>query len=97
MITEDLIDRLSSEAGRRLGQKARIGRVRALALLTEARVLVTRDGAGTWEEVFDGPPTLGELIARIGPRAYVIRLVTHARRARRGGADQGVLRRLAAE
>jgi hypothetical protein len=92
MIAEDLIDRLSSEAGRRLGQKARIGRIRALAVLTEARVLVVRDGAGAWEEVFDGPPTLADLIARIGPSAYVIRLATHAGKGRSGG-----LRRLAAE
>jgi hypothetical protein len=92
MISDDLIDRLSTEAGRRLAQKARIGRIRALSVLTEARVLVTRDGAGAWEEVFDGPPTLADLIARIGPRAYVIRLATHARNARSGS-----LRRLAAE
>ncbi len=88
MISDDLIDRLSSEVGRRLGRKARIRRIRALSVLAEARVLVAREGAGTWEEVFDGAPTLAELIGRVGPGAQVIRLVMNARRTQAGAPQK---------
>ncbi len=72
MIPDDLIDRLSTELGDRLARTSRAGRLRAIAGLRQCRVLVTEDGAGTWEELFDRPPTLGQLIARVGPRAYIV-------------------------
>lgn len=84
MIADDLVERLSHEAGRRLERKARIGRLRALGSLAECRVLLTKDGTGTWEEVFDGPPTLAQLTSRAGAAAFVVRLAMRARSARRG-------------
>jgi hypothetical protein len=79
MIAEDLVDRLSSEVGQRLVKTARRRRVRALSLLRECRVLVTRDGDGTWEEVFASPPTVGEIVARVGATAYVVSVRMKAR------------------
>jgi hypothetical protein len=84
MIADDLVERLSHEAGRRLERKARIGRLRALGALAECRVLLTKDGTGTWEEVFDGPPTLAQLTSRAGAAAFVVRLAMRARSTRRG-------------
>jgi hypothetical protein len=95
MIADDLVERLSHEAGRRLERKARIGRLRALGSLAECRVLLTKDGTGTWEEVFDGPPTLDQLTSRAGAAAFVVRLMMRSRTARRGRA--AVPRRIAAE
>jgi hypothetical protein len=100
MIPDDLIDRLSSEAGRRLSEKSRAGRAKAIAGLRQCRVLVTQDGAGTWEEMFDRPPTLAQLVARVGPRAYVvgIGMRIRARRERRAAIAATLARpRIAAE
>ena len=83
MIADDLVERLSHEAGCRLQRKARIGRLRALGSLAECRVLLTKDGTGTWEEVFDGPPTLDQIVSRAGAAAFIVRLVTRARTTRR--------------
>ena len=82
MIADDLIDRLSSEVGQRLVSTARRRRLRALSGLKTCRVLVTRDGEGTWEESFDKPPALAELISRVGPRAYVVSVRMKARTVR---------------
>ncbi len=95
MIADDLVERLSHEAGRRLERKARIGRLRALGSLAECRVLLTKDGTGTWEEVFNGPPTLAQLTSRAGAAAFVVRLVTRARTTRRAHAP--LAKRVAAE
>jgi hypothetical protein len=95
MISDDLVERLSHEAGRRLERKARIGRLRALGSLAECRVLLTRDGTGTWEEVFNGPPTLGQLTSRAGAAAFIVRLAMRAKTARRNLVQ--VPKRIAAE
>lgn len=94
MIAEELIDRLDSEIGDRLSERGRDGRRRALAAIAEFRVLVTEDGSDTWEEVFDRPPTLGQLIGRVGPKAFVVSVAMRARAASRRTA-QGL--RIAAE
>lgn len=72
MIAEELIDRLVSETSDRLGETGRIGRRRALSVIQECRVLLTEDGKDTWEEVFDRPPTLGQLMMRVGANAFVV-------------------------
>jgi hypothetical protein len=71
-ISEDLIDRLSTEAGRKLTNRAREGRRRALERITSFVVIVTHDGVTTWEEVFDRPPTLEQIAARVGSGAFVL-------------------------
>lgn len=78
-MNEDLIDRLSSEAGRRLADKARAGRRRALARISRCCVTVTRDGKTTREVLFDETPTLGELVARVGPDCYVVNIAMKRR------------------
>ncbi|MFZ5709659.1 MAG: hypothetical protein ACOY4T_08255 [Pseudomonadota bacterium] len=82
MIAEELVDRLSGEVGHRLLAKARRQRVRALGTLRECRVTVTRDGEGTWEERFERPPTLAELVSRVGPSAYVVAICMKSRSLR---------------
>lgn len=71
-VDETLIDRLSSEADRRMTARAREGRTRALETISRVLVTVTRDGAGTWDEVFDRPPTLAQLAARVGESSFVV-------------------------
>jgi hypothetical protein len=71
-VSEDLIDRLSSETGRRLAEKARDGRRRAISSISSVAVTVTRDGEATWEEHFDRPPTLGQIVSRVGLRAFIV-------------------------
>lgn len=71
-IEEALIDRLSTEAGRRLLMKAKVGRKEALQRISRFAVTVTRDGQTTWEEMFDAPPTLEQLRARVGGEAFVV-------------------------
>ncbi|MFZ5709660.1 MAG: hypothetical protein ACOY4T_08260 [Pseudomonadota bacterium] len=65
-ISEELIERLSSETGRLLTDRARAGRRRALASIARVVVTLTRDGTTTWEEHFDRPPTLGRIVERPG-------------------------------
>ena len=72
MVNEDLIDRLDGETAERLGVQARAGRRRALARIAAVHVMLTRDGDTTWEEAFDRPPTLEQLIERAGPDAFVV-------------------------
>lgn len=71
-VSEDLVERLSSETGRRLLGKAREGRRQALARLDRVAVTVTLDGSAIWTEMFDAPPTLGQLLARLGPAPYIV-------------------------
>lgn len=73
-VSEELIQRLSTEVGRRLTEKARAGRRRAVAQISRCCVTLTRDGQTTFEEFFDRTPTLGELAARAGQDAYIISL-----------------------
>lgn len=74
-ISDDLINRLSTETGRRLMSRARDGRRRAVAKISHCCVTVTRDGKNTQEEMFDKTPTLGELVARVGPDFYVVSIM----------------------
>jgi hypothetical protein len=71
-ITDELINRLSTETGRRLSARAREGRRQAVAKISHCCVTVTRDGRSTREEIFDKTPTLGQLMARVGPDYYVV-------------------------
>lgn len=71
-IDDALIDRLSSEVGRRLLMKARIGRKMAIQRISRFAVTLTRDGHTTWEEVFDAPPTLEQIRARAGNGVFVV-------------------------
>ena len=81
-ISEDLIDRLSSETGRMLTERARQGRKSALANITGVVITVTRDGYKTWEEHFDRPPTLGRLVERVGPGVFVVSVAMRRRSLR---------------
>ncbi len=71
-VDQTLIDRLSTEADRRMTARAREGRTRALESISRVMVTVTRDGADTWDEVFDRPPTLAQLVARVGESSFVV-------------------------
>ncbi|MEZ5778124.1 MAG: hypothetical protein R3E44_07160 [Paracoccaceae bacterium] len=71
-VSDDLIDRLSSETGRRLADSARAGRRRVLPKITQCCVTVTSDGRAVQDEYFESAPTLGELVDRVGPEAYVV-------------------------
>lgn len=71
-LTTDLIDRLSSETGRRLTDLARHRRKQALARLSRHFVVMTDDGITTRETMFEQPPTLGQLIDRVGPDVFVV-------------------------
>ncbi|MCU9847632.1 hypothetical protein OEZ60_06395 [Defluviimonas sp. WL0024] len=71
-VSNQLIDRLSSEAGRRLNETARAGRRRALGSISRCCVTVTTDGTTMREEFFDVTPTIGEISARVGGGAYVV-------------------------
>jgi hypothetical protein len=82
MVADELVDRLDDEIGRRLLEQGRARRKRALAAIAEVRVLVTTDGDDAWEEVFDRPPTLGQLVARVGTTAFVVSVSTRARATR---------------
>lgn len=82
MIAEDLIDRLASETRERLEDTGRKGRRRALSVIQECRILLTEDGNDTWEEVFDRPPTLAQLMARAGAGAFVVAVSMQQRTVR---------------
>lgn len=71
-IEESLIDRLSTEAGRRLLLKARAGRKEAIQRISRFAVTLTRDGRTTWDEMFDAPPTLEQIRARAGKDVFVV-------------------------
>jgi hypothetical protein len=71
-ISEDLIDRLSTETGRRLSSHARSRRRSALTRITRYSYVTTEDGKTTKELTFERPPTLAELVERVGDRAFVV-------------------------
>lgn len=81
-VNEELVDRLSTEVGRRLSQKAREGRRRALARISRCCVTVTSDGRTTREVWFDQTPTLGQLVSRVGPDCYVVGIAMRRRSLR---------------
>ena len=72
MITEHLINRLHLQVADRPSQKVREGRHRALPSISRCCVVLTNDGRDTREVIFDRPPTIGELEARVGPDAWVV-------------------------
>ena len=64
-VSNELIERLSTETGRRLNASARVGRRRALAGISRFCVTVTVDGTTTHDVLFDQTPTMGELMDRV--------------------------------
>ncbi|MDC9701362.1 MAG: hypothetical protein PSN37_03935 [Alphaproteobacteria bacterium] len=48
------------------------GRRRALAIIARYCVVTTDDGRETREVIFDQPPTVGQLVKRVGPDAWVV-------------------------
>lgn len=84
MITEKLIDRLNHQAAVNLADKVRKGRRHALSSISRCCVVLTDDGRDTREVIFDQPPTIGELEARVGPDAWVVSIKMRrvSRRAR---------------
>lgn len=71
-VSDELIDRLSSETGRRLTEQARTGRRRLLTRISQFAVTVTYDGVGTEELTFTSVPTLAQIAARAGENAFVV-------------------------
>ena len=71
-VSNELIERLSTEVGRRLKEHARLGRRMALARISRFCVTVTMDGDRTQDEYFDRTPTLAEIVERVGAEAYVV-------------------------
>jgi len=71
-VSDELIDRLSSETGRRLTDQARKGRRRLLSRISQFAVTVTYDGVGTEELTFATVPTLAQIAARAGDEAFVV-------------------------
>jgi hypothetical protein len=71
-VSNDLIERLSTETGRMMIDRARQGRRRALARISRVCVTVTTDGKTTREELFDKTPTLGDIVERVGPDAFIV-------------------------
>ena len=72
MIAENLINRLNVQAAQRLVTNVRKGRRRALAIITRYCVVTTDDGREMREVIFDQPPTIGQLVKRVGPDAWVV-------------------------
>jgi len=72
MITEKLNDRLQHQAAQRMAEKVRAGRRHALSSISKCCVVTTDDGRDTRDVIFDQPPTIGELVARVGPDAWVV-------------------------
>jgi hypothetical protein len=91
-ISDELIDRISTETGRRLVDKARTGRRQALAAIAKVEVVLTTDGNTTWTEIFDRPPTLRQIAERAGIDTYVVSV-----RMRRMSLRERIALRIAAE
>lgn len=72
MIAEKLIDRLNAQAAHDLVAKVRNGRRNALSVISRYCVVTTDDGRETREVIFDQPPTVGQLVKRVGPDAWVV-------------------------
>ncbi len=71
-VSDELIDRLSSETGRRLTDRVRKSRRRSLSRISHFAVTVTYDGVTIEELTFDAAPTLAQIIARAGDQAFVV-------------------------
>ncbi len=71
-VTDELIDRLSSETGRRLMERARTGRRRALSKISRCCVTITLDGQTTREVLFDRTPTIAQILDQVGPEAFIV-------------------------
>ncbi|SPH17061.1 hypothetical protein DEA8626_00575 [Defluviimonas aquaemixtae] len=78
-VSNELIERLSTETGRRLSERARNGRRRALSRHAHFCVTITVDGQNTHDVYFEDTPTLGDIFDRIGPGVYIV-AVTMKRR-----------------
>lgn len=79
-VSNHLINRLNTEAAQRLVARVRKGRRKALAAISQYCVVTTDDGRQTREVIFDQPPTIGQLVDRVGQDAWVVSV-----RMRRGG------------
>ena len=71
-VNDELVDRLSCEANRRLSDTARANRRRTLSKLSCCCVTVTNDGVTTEDVIFDETPTIGQIADRVGPDFYVV-------------------------
>lgn len=71
-VSDELIDRLSSETGRRLTERVRKDRRKALSRISHFAVTVTYDGVKTEELRFDVAPTLADITARVGDEAFIV-------------------------
>lgn len=71
-VPDELIDRLSTETGRRLAHEARRGRKRALSRISHFVVTVTQDGVTTRELTFEAAPTLRQIADRAGDEAFIV-------------------------
>ncbi len=71
-VSNELIERLSSETGRRLSTRAREGRRRALSRNAQFCVTITVDGQATHDVYFEETPTLGDIFDRVGPGVYIV-------------------------
>lgn len=72
MITDQLIDRLNHQVAVNLADKVRKGRRRALSSISRCCIVLTDDGRDTREVIFNQPPTIGQLEARVGPDAWIV-------------------------
>lgn len=89
MITNNLIDRLNAQATHHLVTNVHKGRRRALAIISRYCVVTTDGGRETREVVFAQPPTVGQLVARVGPDAWVV-AVKMRRRPRKARQRQAL-------
>lgn len=71
-VPDELVERLSTETGRRLSAETRKGRRRALRRISRFAVLVTYDGVATEELIFDNAPTVAQIAARAGEEAFIV-------------------------
>ena len=81
-VSDELIDLLSNETGRRLTERARIGRRRALAKISLFAVTITYDGVRTEELTFTSAPTLAQISAKAGEQAFVLAIGMKRKRLR---------------
>lgn len=91
-LPDELIERLSSETGRRLTAQARRGRRRAISYISHFVVTVTHDGVSTEELTFDAAPTVGQIAARAGAEAFIVAIAM-----KRKSLRERIRLRLAAE
>jgi len=65
-------DRFGYRATRQYGSLARSRRKKALQSITGYSVVTTIDGVNKLEYTFDQPPTVAQIVAQFGPKAFVI-------------------------